>query len=211
MNLTLPRRIALGVFALAVQAAQAADAICPAPNSVEVSMQDKIAILSNLKRVIDEEQLLRSDFYSEPSLSAFFRASGFRWGTYLPVRHVSITHFGNLYEVAEKYTGTEIDINFRPGETDNTVASANFIIPRLDSALNASALIAAFGDRYVIEENQGSENLRDPYLIEPATTPFGNKVITYRFTGKTSETELSASIGADGVINNLGINQKVIK
>ena len=172
----------------------------------DISTARKTEILREIKRAIDEERLIRPDFFTRQALAEFFCASIFRWSSDYETVRVEISGYGSLYEVPLKYPNTPIYIEYSSVER-----KSHLRLPRLDSELDARAVIAAFGDSYTIENPYSADNLRHPRLLAKPTSEFGNRALAYKFSGPRSDATVSATIAADGAVESLTINEEARK
>ena len=163
-------------------------------------------LLQNIKYAIDNELLIREDFYTDDNLKKLYGGERVVWKKNEPVyKLVRVVELGGIFERAKKLQNIGVGIGWQKLDSKGVVSDSGQIHGRIsilnpeDPHFNVDEVIGVFGAKMQIV-NPYEKNTQ-PVPLLATTHKLGNKELTYTMDGLTSKTIITFLIDGDGKIN----------
>lgn len=162
-------------------------------------------LLKNIKYAIDNELLIREDFYTDDNLKKLYGGERVVWKKNEPVdKLVRVVELGGIFERAKKLqnigigmTRQKLDDKRVVNNNGKLLGNVGFSNPE-DPRFNVDEVMGVFGAKMQIV-NPYEKNTQ-PVPLLATTHKLGNKELTYKNYGQTSKTIITFLVRGDGTV-----------
>lgn len=156
-----------------------------------------IEVLRNFKFALDNDLLLREEFYADDNLSRFFAANKISWHEVTPTRTSG-------YVFTQHSVGFSL-IHGAIDEDGNVVANAKKRVGgTINADVTADLIVELFGKPAEVTDPYAADNLQHPTAVLKKTHEFGNSAIEYRSDHRSATVSLRCIFHGDGTLKACG-------
>jgi hypothetical protein len=165
-----------------------------------------LEILENMRLVLDQDLLLREDFYTDDTLLLFSGGSQVQWGERSSTKQwAAISGFGKIAEPARVKDFSYEWISYRAGRTIRDSGEIDGMLTlhltKSDPSVIFEAIVRIFGPGWQ-PDSSSNIPLPSPRVFQPITHPHGNARITYTSRSGDVNRSISMEFHADGTLEN---------
>jgi len=162
-------------------------------------------LVANLHGAVSAGLLADTSTFEEQALTNLLGGDSFNWIARRPdLRMVNIGHFPEAFSAAahEPHYTIYASLQVVDRETQGQV-----IIEKLDPSIRIATLLDLFGDGYTSADAHAQEHAH-PTLLNPRTSPDGNKVFDYEYSRGRVKTSMRFTTDGDGTVESISITQR---
>ena len=169
-------------------------------------------LLKNLKFAIENELLVRDDFYTDENLKKLFGGNRVKWlDNKKNNKSAVILNFIGLFENAEKYRGDGVEVYWEKLDSNKAISDTGKAHVRVnistfgDSRFRAEVVEKVFGTKMQVK-NLYKDN--DPTPLSQGNHRHGNKGMHYTFSSPTMKSLFVSVVNGDGSIDRCTLHQE---
>jgi hypothetical protein len=162
-------------------------------------------LVANLGAAVNGGMLANADTFSEPALTSLLGGDVFNWIANRPnLKMANIGHFPESYSAAARDAHYTIFVMLQVIDGQN---QGQVIIDKLDPSIRIATLLNLFGKGYSSADAHAQEH-EHPTLLNPRTSPDGNKDFDYEFSRDQVKTSMRFTTRGDGAVEIVSITQR---
>jgi hypothetical protein len=174
-----------------------------------------LELLENTKLAIENDLLLREEFYLDEGLKLFFGGARIIWVLNRRTAKVGdVRELGDLFENSRRYPGLGASFyrevfDENGNESESGKVRAHFVADTgRDFRLTVEVVEIIFGAPNEITNSYSGVNLAHPEPLERKTHRLGNTRLSYIFNRPLSTTSAWFVINGDGTVDRFGLKQE---